>query len=273
MINALGADENFFETMRIPVISGNVYKDNEPVDHMVFVINESLVKKLNWKSPLGNNISRNGTHRVIGVCKDFNFATLHNWIQPLVISPVPTSDAGDCSFLLVSFQTNNIQGSISKIKTIWDKEAPNESFNSFFLDDEFASFYRKETHQRDLFLVFSILAIIIAGLGLFSISLYSLSARTKEIGIRKVNGARTFEILFLINKSFIQWIVIAFILACPVAWYLMLHWMQGFAYKTDLSWWIFALAGLLTLIIALTTVSWQAWRAANRNPVEALRYE
>jgi putative ABC transport system permease protein len=117
------------------------------------------------------------------------------------------------------------------------------------------------------------LAIIISCLGLFGLALSTLEQRTKEIGIRKVNGAKISEILFLLNKDFLKWVAIAFVIATPVAWYAMNKWLESFAYKTTLSWWIFALAGLLALGIALLTVSWQSWRAARRNPVEALRYE
>jgi putative ABC transport system permease protein len=273
MIHALGVDENFFEAMRIPVVSGKMFKDNEPADHMVFVINETLAHLLGWKNSIGKTIERNGVHQVVGVCKDFHYASLRDQISPLVIAPIPTSDAGGNNFMLVSFETKDLQTTLKGIQAIWNKEEQAEPFNSFFLDEQFASIYESETHQRNLFMVFSILAIVIAGLGLFSISIFSLTSRTKEIGIRKVSGARAIEILFLINKSFIIWIAIAFVLACPVAYYLMHQWMQGFAYKTNLGWGLFAIAGLLTLFIALLTVSWQAWRAASRNPVEALRYE
>jgi putative ABC transport system permease protein len=121
--------------------------------------------------------------------------------------------------------------------------------------------------------VFSILCIIVACMGLLGITLFMLEKRTKEIGIRKVNGARISEVLVMLNRDFVKWVAIAFVIATPIAWYAMHQWLQNFAYKTNLSWWIFALAGLLALGIALLTVSWQSWRAARRNPVEALRYE
>lgn len=274
MINALGVDENFFETLRIPIVSGTAFKDNEPADHLVFVINESLKRKLEWENPLGKTIERNNQKQIItGVCKDFNFAPLHFRIEPLLIDPISVSDGGDYSYLLVSFETTDISYALAQINNIWKKEEPGEPFSSFFLDDQFASIYNKEIRQKGLLFVFSVLAIIIAVLGLFSISLYTLSVRTKEIGIRKVNGARTSEILVLITSSFARWIFLSFILATPVTWYFMKRWLENFAYKTSISWWVFLLAGTIVLLISLITVSWQAYRAASRNPVEALRYE
>jgi putative ABC transport system permease protein len=274
MINALGVDENFFETLRIPIVSGSSFKDNVPANHLVFVINESLSRKVEWENPLGKTIERNGQNQIItGVCKDFNFAPLHFKIVPLVIDPISITDGGDYSYLLVSFETTNISIVLSQIKNIWKKEEPNEPFNSFFLDEQFAQVYYKEIHQKELLTIFSILAIIIASLGLFSISLYAISVRTKEIGIRKVNGAKTTEILLLINSLFVRWIVLAFVIATPFSWYFMKRWLEDYAYKTNISWWVFLLAGFGVLLIGLITVSWQAYRTARRNPVDALRYE
>ena len=130
-----------------------------------------------------------------------------------------------------------------------------------------------ENRLGNLILKFSLLAIVIAMLGIFGLSTFATERRAKEIGIRKVHGAKLTEILAMLNKDFIKWVGIAFIVATPLSWYLMNNWLQNFAYKTSLSWWVFALSGILALIIALLTVSWQSWKAAVRNPVEALRYE
>ena len=142
-----------------------------------------------------------------------------------------------------------------------------------FLDDDFDNLYRTEQQMGKIVGYFSFLAIIISSLGLIGLSLFMTELRTKEIGIRKVNGAKPIEIFSLISKEYIVWVLISIIIASPVAWYAMHRWLENFAYKTDLSWWIFALAGLLALGIALMTVSWQSLKAATRNPVEALRYE
>jgi putative ABC transport system permease protein len=133
--------------------------------------------------------------------------------------------------------------------------------------------YQSELRFRRTFSLFAGCAIVICSLGILAMSIFSCQRRVKEIGIRKVNGAKISEILAMLNKDFVKWVAIAFVIACPIAWYAMHRWLQNFAYKTGLSWWIFGLAGMLALIIGLLTVSWQSWRAATRNPVEALRYE
>jgi putative ABC transport system permease protein len=147
------------------------------------------------------------------------------------------------------------------------------SIHYTFLEDVIEKLYHKEKRLSSIYILFTIIALAISAIGLYAISLYDTKRRTKEIGIRKVNGATIPEILLLLIKDFVKWVAIAFVIATPIAYYAMNNWLQNFAYKTELSWWIFALAGLLALGIALLTVSWQSWRAAVRNPVEALRYE
>lgn len=142
-----------------------------------------------------------------------------------------------------------------------------------FLDNDYNKLYQTEERMSKIFGYFSFLAIIISCLGLIGLSLFMTEQRTKEIGIRKVNGARISEVMVLLSKDYVKWVGIAFLIATPIAWYAMHKWLENFAYKTELSWWIFAMAGLLALGIVLLTVSWQSWKAATRNPVEALRYE
>ena len=150
---------------------------------------------------------------------------------------------------------------------------PNYPFEYIILEDYYNKQFDSENQLIKIFRLFILVAIFISVINLFSISWLVSSARVKEIGIRKVNGARVSEVIVLLNKMFLQWVAIAFVVATPVSWFAMHQWLGNFAYKTSLSWWIFALAGLLALGIALLTVSWQSWRSATRNPVEALRYE
>lgn len=149
----------------------------------------------------------------------------------------------------------------------------NVPFEYYFYDSWFDSQYKKEEQLSYACTIFSLIAIIITCLGLWGQIIFISTSKTKEIGIRKVNGARVSEILSMLNKDFVKWVALAFVIATPIAWYAMNKWLENFAFKTELSWWIFALAGLMALGIALLTVSWQSWRAATRNPVEALRYE
>jgi putative ABC transport system permease protein len=273
MWNVLGADKYFFETMRIPLIAGRMFNDDEPVDQRAFIINESLAQQLGWNDPVGKMIERNGQHNVLGVVKDFHFASLHEKIMPLIIAPVPTSDAGPANFLLVSYETKNLQAVLKNIQSIWEKIEPKEPFNSYFLDEHFASLYEKEMHQRDLFRVFSMLAFLMAVLGLFSMSIFSLAFRTKEIGIRKVNGAGMLTILKMLIFNVQKKVVIAFFFAAPISWYLMKSWLQQFIFREELSWLTFFNAFILAMVIADLTILWQCYKAARNNPVDSLRYE
>ena len=168
---------------------------------------------------------------------------------------------------------NDDQQIIKKIQTEWDAVFPNDIMNYIFFDDLITSLYKEERNTSRLIQLFAIIAILIGSLGLYGLISYVISQKTKEISIRKVNGAKVSEILVLLNKDFIIYFAIAFIISCPIAFITMNKWLQNFAFKTELSWWIFALAGVLALGIALLTVSFQSFKAARRNPVEALRYE
>lgn len=162
---------------------------------------------------------------------------------------------------------------ISQIESKWKEMFPQSTFNYTFLDQKFEAQYAEDKAFGSAFQVFTILAIVIASMGLFGLTSYTCIQRKKEIGIRKVNGATIGQILSLLNKDFVKWVGLAFLIAVPVSWYAMNKWLEGFAYKTTMSWWIFALAGVSALVIALLTVSWQSFRAAMANPVESLRDE
>jgi putative ABC transport system permease protein len=179
----------------------------------------------------------------------------------------------DIGYYSIKINTSDLKNTVSRIEDIWKRIYPEDHFTYFFLDQEFDAQYRPDQTFGRTFSMFTGLAIFVAAIGLFGLTIYSASQRTKEIGIRKVNGARNFEILFMLNKNFIKWVVIAFFIATPVAWYVMNSWLDNFAYRTSLSWWIFIVAGAGALLIALFTVTWQSWKTAMRNPVEALRYE
>jgi len=205
---------------------------------------------------------------IIGVVDGYFQNSLEQKVQPTVFNP---EQYGNYAFLKI--QNGDIVNVVSEVKSEFQKSFGSNYFEYFFLDDFFNQQYLTHIRFNRCFVLFSIIALIISSLSLLGVVMMVATARTKEIGIRKVNGARIQEILYLINKDFLLSITIAFIITTPIVWYLMNRWLENFAYKTNLSWWIFALAGLLALGIALLTVSWQSWRAATRNPVEALRYE
>jgi putative ABC transport system permease protein len=208
-------------------------------------------------------------HEIIGVVKDFNYQNLSDKPQPLFMEYFEDIRMG----FLIKFRDGSVQDGLQSVSKLFKEINPGEDFSYSFLSDEVAALHQKEKRLSQIYFVFTTIALLITAIGIFVIAIYDAQRRTKEIGIRKVNGARIGEIMFMLNKDFVKLVLIAFIIACPISWYALHKWLQNFAYRTELSWWIFALAGLLALGIALLTVSWQSWRAATRNPVEALRYE
>jgi len=207
----------------------------------------------------------------IGVTNDFNYSSMHEPVGDFAFWLDESRNRA--RFTHVRLNKGNLRGAMATVRNVWDSYYPGQEFSYFFIDEKIAGQYKAEKILGRILLTFSILGILISFIAVSALALYISQQRTKEIGIRKVNGATISEVLILLNSGFIKWVAISFVLATPVAWYAMNKWLENFAYKTSLSWWIFALAGVLALGIALLTVSWQSWRAATRNPVEALRYE
>jgi len=207
---------------------------------------------------------------VKGIVKDFHAHSLHTLIQPMVILQ---QNPARMSLLAVKTDGSNDKVVIQRLKDLYKEISPNEIFEVRYLTDQIGDFYSNEKNQGKIIGAFSMLATVLSIMGLFGIALISISKKTKEIGIRKVNGASTGSILCLLNMAFIKWIIIAIIIAVPSSMYIISSWQNRFAYKTELSWWIFAIAGVSAILIAVSTVSWQSWKAATKNPVEALRYE
>lgn len=230
-----------------------------------FIFNESAALKYNLK--VGESF--NGFY-IQGIVKDFSAHSMHNTINPMVIIQQHPDKMSLFAIKTTGDTDEEIKASINQL---FKEISPDKIASIFTLQDQINQFYVREQDQAKLVSAFSMLAIVLTIMGLFGIVLNTVSRKSKEIGIRKVNGAKVSEIIIMLNIDFVKWVVIAYVIACPIAWYTMNSWLKNFAYKTSLSWWIFALAGLLALGIALLTVSWQSWRAATRNPVEALRYE
>jgi len=268
----LEIDNDFIRTYGIQLKEGYLPGDVAcPYSGTHFLLNESAVKKLGWDKPVGTQFSiymqKEGF--VTGVIKDFNFKSLNEEIEPLFLYV----NESNPKFLAVKLNTASIPASVEYVQKIWNKLLPDSPFEYFFYDNFYDQLYRKESQFGKIIFIFSTIAILIACMGLFGLAAFFSEKRTKEIGIRKVNGATIAEMMAMLNITFIRWVIIAFLLATPVTWYAMHKWLQTFAYKTELSWWIFCLSGIIALVIALLTVSWQSWRAAKRNPVDALRYE
>ncbi|HEY4788514.1 MAG TPA: FtsX-like permease family protein [Bacteroidales bacterium] len=266
-------DEQFIPTYKIQLAAGRNFNEKISTAHE-YIINESAVGKMGWKTPkeaIGQIIEYGGRKgNVIGVVKDFHYESLHNPLSPIIMYYDP-SDFNLVSIRITPFDRNK---TLAFIEKTWQTYNTSDySFSSWYVNDSYKQLYKAEDILKTLFSYFMILAISIAILGLVGLSVFIAEQRTKEIGIRKVNGARVTEILAMLNTNFIKWVIIAFVIASPIAWYFMHKWLQNFAYKTTLSWWVFVLAGIIAMAVAVLTVSWQSWKAATRNPVESLRYE
>jgi putative ABC transport system permease protein len=270
-IHVVDVDEDFLNTYNIPLAWGRNFSKNRPADQNSFLINETLANMLNWRDPTGKKILRNGQHEVIGIVKDFYFASLHDNIEPLIITNKPWDDKFD--YLAIHYNNSHTPALLNEIKQQWNKWIPSTPFDYWFLDDSFNSLYKSERQFQHGFFYSSLLAIALAILGVLGLVTFSLQQRTKEIGIRKVLGASSIQVATLLSKDFLKLILVANIIAWPVAWYFMNKWLQEFANRVQLSWWVFILAGLIAVFIALITVGLQAARAALVNPVKNLRTE
>ena len=253
------------------LIEGRNFSKEFSTDKQAYIVNESLVNQLGWKNPIGKTIRRGGVHSVIGVVKDFNFASLREGIKPLIVTNHPWG--GQYNYISLKVKTSDYQALLSKIEKVWKDINPQSPFVYGFLDERFEQVYRTESNLMKLFFYFSALAIIIAGLGLFSLSSLTVEQRTKEIGIRKVLGATVAGLAALTSKKYIILVLISNIIAFPIAYFLINKWLQNFAYRIDVNLWIFLLSGGIALLIAFATVSFQAIKKALANPVDSLRSE
>jgi putative ABC transport system permease protein len=260
-------DNNYINTLGIEILEGHNFFETAKQNKNKCLINQSMVNLLELKNPVGK-ILPGSKKEIIGIVRDFHWNSLENKIPPTMI--VYTSKGSN---ILVEMNPVLQQKAISHIKSSWNKVITSHPFEYWTIGD----WFNKKHEKFELFVrfitFFCFLAIFLSVIGLISRSILSINNKTKEIGIRKINGAKVFEVLTMLNTDFVKWVVVAFIIATPLSYYAMNKWLENFAYKTTMSWWIFALAGVLALGIALLTVSWQSWKAATRNPVEALRYE
>ncbi len=269
-VELLSADFDFVKTFEIKVIDGDDYPINyinKQANDSNFIVNETLIKELGIKNPI--NYALYPKTRIKGVVKDFNFHSIHTKIPPMLL--VSGTDLF-VSQIAVRIKPDNKKETIKYLKNKW-KEFSKEPFDYYFIDDILDDMFKKENKQAKIMRIFSFFAIFIAMLGLFGLSMFTSQQRTKEIGIRKVHGASIGDIMRLLSREYIILVVIANIIAAPIAYYFMNKWLQNFAYHTNIEWWLFGLVFLLSLVIVLLTVSWQAYRAAKTNPVVTLKYE
>ncbi|PKG43405.1 ABC transporter permease [Psychroflexus sp. MES1-P1E] len=271
------ASPNYFNVVNIQFVAGKAFIKSSENSPRTIVINEKFARKMGYSNP--NELvdkqvkfwDENWT--ISGVMEDYHHFGLKTGIEPLIIFNDQVYDNVLVKFNSSSSSVAGMQTSLDKVKTLYTSIFPNSTLNYTFLDKKFEAQYTEDRKFGVAFQIFTSLAIFIAALGLFGLTSYMCLQRRKEIGIRKVTGASIFQIVTLLNKDFILLVIIAFIIAVPVGWYIMSQWLQEFAYRTDLSWWIFALSALIAVVIALVTVSFQSISAAMSNPVKSLRTE
>jgi len=271
--NIYNIDYNYVSTLGLRVVKGRNFSRDFPTDTAgAVLINETAAADLGWGNtdPIGKVIVRSGQkeYRVVGVLKDFHYLSVKQKIAPLMLL-LGNNQGG----MLVKVNTADMSSFLSDTRQRWAGFHPKGPFGYYFLDDRFAHLYTAEQRTGRLFTGFTLIAILIAGLGLFGLAAYMAQQRTKEIGIRKVLGATIGSVLVLVSKEFLLLVGLAFLIAVPVTWWAMSQWLHEFAYRTPVSWWIFPLAGVAALVIAILTISFQAAKAALANPINSLRSE
>jgi putative ABC transport system permease protein len=270
--NIYHVDYDYLRTLGIQVVRGRDFSKAFPTDSFAVVINESAVRELGWNNDnaIGKSIVRSGQleYKVIGMVKDFNYASPRQKVAPLMMML-----GGNYGGLVVKINSRDIPGFLNNLKSQWTAFNPPGPLAYVFLDEQFARLYGAEKRTQQIFSAFAILAVVIACLGLFGLSAFVIEQRTKEIGIRKVLGASVQTVFVLVSGEFLLLVAIAFLVSIPVAWWAMDKWLEDFAYRIHMNAWAFALAGLAVLLIALLTISLQSARAAYSNPVRAIRTE
>jgi putative ABC transport system permease protein len=274
-------DDEYFKTFDMKIAGGRAFSQEFSTDSSAIVINQAAVKLLGWKDPIGRKIGTVLTpdfdvnnpvldvYTIIGVVEDFNFNSLHMPVEALVLYLKKSDQMITCRIR----SDTNINEVVAFLKSKWIENAPDQPFEFDFVSDSLHRQYGGELRLGKILGIFTGLAFFVSCLGLFGLALFASEARKKEIGLRKVNGSGIGQIIWLLTADFTKLILIAFIIACPASYYLMSRWLESFAYRTVISWWIFALTVFLSFVVALATIGYQSYKAAATNPVNTLRTE
>lgn len=270
-LNAIWVGEGFLELLNTQMVAGQPFTREQANNQNSIIINEAAARLLGWHGdPVGRKVKAGNTElAVVGMVKDFNYQSLHHRVEPLLLLPT----AAWARYMTLRLAPEDVRSTLGFIERKWQSFDPDHPMEYYFLDEHFDKQYRAEESMLTIFGYFTLLTILIACMGLFGLAAFTAEQRTKEIGIRKVLGSSVSEIVVLLSKDFALLVLIAIVIACPVAWYGMEKWLQDFAYRTPISVWIFILSGLAALLIATLTVSYKATRAAMTDPVQALRIE
>ena len=270
MCHVIDIDSDFLPMMGIEVVRGRNFIEGNKTDETTYIINETLARQLGWDNPIGKSIFRNGEHKVIGVVSDFHFASLHQPIEPLILTRNPWDYFYQVS---LKINPNSAEGIVQRIESKWKEIQPEEPFIYWFLNEEISGNYTDESRVGLAFVYLSIISVIIACLGLFAQVSYNSQQRRKEIAIRKVIGATVQSILIYLSRNFTKIVVIANIIAWPIAWYIMSNWLNNYAFHTGIPAWIFILVLVVSIGITSLTVFSVAWKVASDDPVKAIKYE
>jgi len=274
MFTNMAVGYDFVSTLKLKLTQGREFSPDFPTDSVGYMVNEEGLRRIGYKDPIGRNLTMWGKKgKIVGVIKDFHFASLHEPIRPLIVRFGDEGSNINWGSILVRIRAGQTKPALSQLEALCHSLNPKFPFTYRFTDEEYRNLYKSEAIVHSLSNGFAILAIAICCLGLLGLAMFTAEQRTREFGIRKVLGAKAGTLFGLLSKDFLVLVLIAFILASPLAWWAMHAWLQNFAFHIDVSWWVFALAGILALLIALLTVSYQALKVAFANPVKSLRTE
>jgi putative ABC transport system permease protein len=272
MLPVYSVDEDFLMALGMGLAEGRAFSEDRPSDAgQAFMVNEAAARLFGWTGEgTPHQINRNGQEgEVVGVVQDFHFTSLHQEIEPLILTVRPD----EFYYLSVRIRPDDVAGALGFLEDTWRQFSPTHPFTYTFLDADFERLYQTEQKLGQIFGLFAGLALAVACLGLFGLAAFMAEQRTKEIGIRKVMGATVSNVVVLLSRDFARLVVVAFVLAAPLAYLAADRWLADFAYRVDLGWAVFALAGVGALLVALLTVGYQALKVALADPVHALRYE
>jgi len=275
----MGVGYNFFETYGIELLAGRAFSREYGTDTAFkYIVNEQVIKKIGIANPedaIGKRYSsfdQNGDlepGEIIGVVKNFHFKPLDKEIEPVTFS----LNEDWMEYITIRYETGDLQGFVTKMEEIWKKQFPNDEYNYFILKERYESLYIEETRMKNILLFFTFLAIFVGCLGLFGLAAFVAQQRSKEIGIRKVHGAPVSSIIYLLTRQFSYWVLLANLIAWPLAFYFLDDWLSNFFYRIEMPYWVFIASGILALIMALITVSYKAYRAAVSDPLNSIKYE